>query len=317
MRFTLRQLELFVAACELGSLTAAAERQHIAQSAVSSAIQTLERAIGVSLLLRHHAAGVSPTPEGARFLERARELLRTADELDRFSSDLTTEVGGPLEIGCLVTVAPVVMPRLARSFLDRYPAVDLHLTEAGQDELLAKLRTGAISLALTYDLDIDPARFAHQVLVDLPPRAIVAADSPLAGRTGGVDLAELAEQPLVLLDLPLSGEYFLSLFRAQGIEPRVAHRSPHLEVVRSLVASGFGASLINIEPASLTSLDGGRLATLPLLGEHRPMRLGLASRLARFESRTAAAFREHAVAALGARGHALSGAAPGRGARTT
>jgi DNA-binding transcriptional LysR family regulator len=298
MRFTLRQLELFVAACEAGSLTAAAERQHIAQSAVSSAIQTLERALGVSLLLRHHAAGVSPTPEGVRFLERARELLGTAEELDRFSADLTTEVGGPLEVGCLVTVAPVVMPRLARSFLDRHPSVDLHLTEAGQDELLGKLRSGAISLALTYDLDVDPARFAHRSLLDLPPRAIVAADSPLAGRTYGVSLAELAEQPIVLLDLPLSGEYFLSLFRAQGIEPRVAHRSPHLEVVRSLVANGFGASLINIEPACLTSLDGGRLATLPLLGEHRPMRLGLASRLSRFESRTTAAFREHAVREL-------------------
>lgn len=299
MRFTLRQLELFVAACELGSLTAAAERRHIAQSAVSSAIQTLERSLGVSLLLRHHATGVSPTAEGVRFLERARELMRTAEELDRFSSDLTTEVGGPLEIGCLVTVAPVVMPRLARSFLDRYPTVELHLTEAGQDELLAKLRTGAISLALTYDLDIDPSRFGHQVLLDLPPRALVAADSPLAGRTDGLSLAELAEQPLVLLDLPLSGEYFLALFRAQGIEPRVAHRSPHLEVVRSLVANGFGASLINIEPACLTSLDGGRLATLPLLGEHRPMRLGLASRLSRFEPRTTAAFRAHAVASLG------------------
>jgi len=299
MRFTLRQLELFVAACEHGSLTAAAERRHIAQSAVSSAIQTLERSLGVSLLLRHHAAGVSPTPEGARFLERARELLLTAEELDRFSADLTTEVGGPLEIGCLVTVAPVVMPRLARSFLDRYPTVELRLTEAGQDELLARLRTGAIGLALTYDLDVDPARFAHQVLVDLPPRAIVAADSPLAGRVDGVTLAELAERPLVLLDLPISGAYFLALFRAQGLEPRVAHRSPHLEVVRSLVTNGFGVSLINIEPACSTSLDGGRLVTLPLLGEHRPMRLGLASRLSRFEARTTAAFREHAVRELG------------------
>lgn len=298
MRFTLRQLELFMAACDLGSLTAAAERQHIAQSAVSSAIQTLERALGVSLLLRHHASGVSPTPEGARFLERTRELLRTAEELDRFSVDLTAEVGGPLEIGCLVTVAPVVMPRLARSFLNRYPTVELHLMEAGQDELLGKLRSGAISLALTYDLDIDPARFAHQGLVDLPPRAIAAADSPLAGETAGVTLAQLAREPLVLLDLPLSGEYFLSLFRAQGIEPRVAHRSPHLEVVRSLVANGFGVSLINIEPACLTSLDGGRLVTLPLLGEHRPMRLGLTSRLARYESRTTVAFREHAAVSL-------------------
>ena len=300
MRFTLRQLQLFVAACDAGSLTAAGAREHIAQSAVSAAILTLERALGVTLLIRHHAAGVSPTPEGARFLVRARELLQTADELDRFSSDLASEVGGPLDVGCLVTVAPVLMARLARSFLDRHPTVQLRLTEAGQDGLIERLRTGAIGLALTYDLDIDRTRFAHQSLVALPPRALVAAGSPLTARAAeGVTLAELAEQPLVLLDLPLSGDYFLALFRAQGIEPRVAHRSPHPEVVRSMVASGFGVSLINIVPATDASLDGGRLATLPLVGDHRPMTLGLASRVSRFESRTTAAFREHAVRELG------------------
>lgn len=293
MRFTLRQLQLFVAACELGSLTAAAQQEHIAQSAVSAAIQSLERSLGFPLLIRHHAHGVFPTPEGRQLLPRARELLDAARDLDRLSDTVATDVAGPLEIGCLVTVAPILLPRLCRSFLDRYPAVELRITEGGQDELLDGLRSGAISLALTYDLAIDAGAFTHEPLVSLPPKAVLPADSPFASQQE-IRLQDLAPLPFVLLDLPLSREYFLTLFRAAGLEPRIAHRSPHPEMVRSLVANDFGYSLINMESPEVSARDGRSVITRPLAGEHRPMVLGLARRPGSIRSRTVAAFRDHA-----------------------
>ena len=78
MRFTLRQLEYFVATCDAGSVTEAALRIPVAQSSVSAAIAQLEAALDVQLLIRHHAQGVSPTPAGRKLLERARELLGTS-----------------------------------------------------------------------------------------------------------------------------------------------------------------------------------------------------------------------------------------------
>ena len=97
MRFTLRQLEYFVATCDAGSVTGAAKGIPVAASSVSAALSQLEAAFGVQLLIRYHARGVSPTPAGRQFLERARALLRDADGLERLASELTGELSGTLE----------------------------------------------------------------------------------------------------------------------------------------------------------------------------------------------------------------------------
>jgi DNA-binding transcriptional LysR family regulator len=293
MRFTLRQLQLFVAACELESVTLAAEREHISQSAASSAIAHLERGLGVKLLIRRHAQGVHPTPAGRIVLNRARLLLRDAEELERLTGELRDVVAGTLELGCLVTLAPIVAPSLCRAFRERYPDVGFRIEEAGQDALLRALREGRISLALTYDLGLDD-EIAFEQLAALPPLALLPAGHPLASRES-IELRELAPEPMVLLDLPMSRDYFRALFLADGLEPNVQHRSPHLDAVRSMVGNGFGYTLVNARPVSDRALDGERLVAVPLAGEHRPMRLGLASLAGAREPRLAAEFRAHCV----------------------
>lgn len=291
MRFTLRQLEYFVAACEAGSVTEAALTIPVSQSSVSAAIAQLEAALGIQLLIRHHAQGVSTTPAGRRFLLRARELLREADELERFASELTQELSGTLDLGCLVTIAPLVMPRLCQDFTQAHGGVTIELVEAGQDELLARLRSGALSLAVTYDLQIEDD-VAIEPLAELPPYALLAEGHPL-GERDEVSLAELADEPLVLLDLPLSREYFHSLFLAQGVKPTVRHRTPHPEVVRTLVANGYGYSLINARPRVDYALDGRGVRTVRIAGTARPMQLGLATLAVARPTRLVAAFQEH------------------------
>jgi len=168
MRFTLRQLELFVAACETASITLASEREHISQSAASSAIAQLERALGAQLLVRPHAHGVTPTPAGRQLLHRARTVLREAESLERLSDELTEAVAGKLDLGSLVTLAPIVVPGLCRSFQMRHPEATFRMVEDGQDGLLRRLREGEINLALTYDLGLgDDVTFEQ--LAEIPP----------------------------------------------------------------------------------------------------------------------------------------------------
>lgn len=69
--FTLRQLQYFLAAVEEGSITAAAEKNRVTQSAVSMAVSELERALGVSLFVRSHAKPVLPTSAGYIMLRYA------------------------------------------------------------------------------------------------------------------------------------------------------------------------------------------------------------------------------------------------------
>jgi DNA-binding transcriptional LysR family regulator len=296
VRFTLRQLEYFVAAGEAGSITEAARRTHGSQPTVSSAVARLEKSLGVELFVRHHAHGVTLTPAGARFLGEARSLLRQAVELERSGVELAEGVSGPIDLGCLVTLAPVVAPGLCREFVRSHPDAHVELVEGGQEELLRALHDGRISLALTYDLQLgDEIRF--EPMATLPPLAVLPADHRLAG-ADDVALADLATEPLILLDLPLSREYFLSLFLAHGLEPTVARRSPNSEVIRSMVANGFGYTLVNVRPGISRALDGRAFAVLPLRETARPLHIGLASMASARQPRTVEAFREHCAARL-------------------
>ena len=196
-----------------------------------------------------------------------------------------------------------MMPRLGKGFRQRHPAVALEMVEAGQQELVTHLRAGRLSVILTYDLDLGDD-LAFTPLAHLPPYAAFATDHPLA-QAESVTLAQLASEPLVLLDLPHSREYFRGLFAAAGAEPTVAHRSVHPDVIRTMVANGFGYTIINARPRTDAALDGMPLRTVPISGDPRPMILGLV-RLERVRpTRLVEAFEQHCRATI------ASGAVPG------
>lgn len=275
MRFTFRQLEYFVAVGETGGITAASERINISPPTISAAISQLEAEFGFQLFVRQHAQGLSLTPAGERFLMEAKALLAQASELGGLAKELADSVAGPIKVGCLVTIAAMVVPELCHGFMERHSAVQVEVSEDHPAELLEKLRRAEIAVALTYDLQI-PEDIDFEPLVELPPYALFPAAHPLADRPH-LDLSQLAEQPLILLDLPLSREYFMSLFFQDRLRPTIYSRSAHLEVIRTLVANGYGYSLLNVCPKNMHALDGKPLASVPLAADYRAMVMGLAS----------------------------------------
>eukprot|EP00494_Astrolonche_serrata_P005500 UN05516 len=93
--------------------------------------------------------------------------------------------------------------------------------------------------------------------------ALLSKQHSLAHRSK-ISLAELGDEPLVLLDLPQSREYFQSVFAAAGVAPKVAHRTSSFEMVRCMVANGHGYSVLNQRPAIEWSYDGAELAAVEL-----------------------------------------------------
>ncbi|RZK84403.1 MAG: LysR family transcriptional regulator, partial [Rhodococcus sp. (in: high G+C Gram-positive bacteria)] len=79
--YTMRQLAAFVAVAETGTISGAAERMHLSQSALSAAVTDLEKALKAQLCVRRRARGVQLTPTGEAVLSRARALLQQAGEL--------------------------------------------------------------------------------------------------------------------------------------------------------------------------------------------------------------------------------------------
>ena len=291
MKFTFRQLGYFIAAAETGSITLASKRASISQPAISTAISHIERELDVQLFLRHHAQGLSLTPAGRVLLREAKQLLKQADGLYSAAADISQQMRGELAVGWFSTLAPIVMPELVQSFHKAFPGTQVRSQESHQEGLLRSLRAAEIEIAITYDLQIsDDVSFLP--LATLPPYALFGSAHPLA-RERSVKLSQLAALPMVLLDLPMSREYFLALFIRERLEPAIAWSSEKFEVVRTMVANGMGYTLVNVRTRSDAALDGRRLCRVPLAGDPPPLRVGLATLNQLKKTRLVDAFEKH------------------------
>ena len=275
MQFTLKQLAYFVAAGEAGSILRAAENIHVSQPSISNAIAHLEDVFQIQLFIRHHAQGMSLTTAGAQIMEQAQALLRDAEELHSFAGKLSEQVFGSINVGCFTPLAPIVTPELCHGFMQSHEGVEVNVSEDNQAELLSKLKKGAIDLALTYDLQLD-SDIAFTALAELKPYVLLAADHPLANETS-IALESISRERFILLDLPLSDAYFMSLFDSSNLKPNIYARTRQIEVQRALVAKGYGYSLANVRPKNQKSLDGSGLKYVPLRGYNPGLTLGIAT----------------------------------------
>lgn len=292
LRFTLRQLEYLVAVGDVGSIAAAALRINVSSPSISTAIAQLEAEFGVQLFVRKHAQGLSLTPGGQRIYNTAKHILDSAASLHDLAGEISDKARGPINVGCFITLAPLISAALRRSFVAEYPDATVSLCEAHHSNLLNMLRRAEIDVAITYDLET-PNDILFERLAELPPYVMVSADHPLAGQ-GAVHLQELQNDAFVLLDLPMSRDYFLAMFYNLGLRPKITDRTSDTSVVRSLVANGAGYSLVNARTRTDMAPDGQGLVYLRLLGEYKPIHIGLATMRTEHKSRILRAFEEHA-----------------------
>ena len=291
MKYTFRQLTYFIAAAETGSITLASKRASISQPAISTAISHIERELDVQLFLRHHAHGLSLTPAGRAVLRDAKQLLKQAEGLYSAAAEASHQIRGELSVGWFSTLAPIVMPELTQSFLKQFAETQVRCRENHQEGLLQSLRESETEVAITYDLQIsDDISFLP--LATLPPYALFASSHPLAHERH-VKLSQLAPLPMVLLDLPMSRQYFLSLFIRERLEPNIAWASSQQEVVRTMVANGLGYTLANVRPRASVALDGRRVHRVPLGGDSLPVRMGIATLKQLKKTRLVEAFERH------------------------
>ncbi|GAA2363064.1 LysR family transcriptional regulator [Saccharopolyspora halophila] len=290
--FTLVQLRYFEAAARHLSMTAASNELVVSQSAVSTAIAQLEKEMGVQFLLRHHARGLSLTTAGEAFYKRVLDFLAHGAELVETARQSGAELVGTLTVGCFATLAPFRLPGLLAEFEARHPQVQLSLREGEHHALKSALRSGETELALLYGYDLDDD-IDREVVGTVPPYVIVGEDHRLAQRKSReVSLQDLADEPMVLLDLPHSRDYLRSILSDAGVEPRVRHRTSGFETVRAFVARGHGFALLNQRPEFETTYSGARAVALTLTDDVRPLEIVVASMRGVRLTRRAQEFRE-------------------------
>ncbi|MBI2253220.1 MAG: LysR family transcriptional regulator [Proteobacteria bacterium] len=286
--FTFRQVDYFVAIAEHGNVSAAARARHVAQPAMSMAIAQLEGLLGEKLFHRRAGHGLTLTPAGRQFLDQARDLLTLAGQMAHAAATPASPIRGRLAIACFKDLAPYVLPRLLAGFRKAHPAASVDLFEGDFATVREALLSGRSELALTYELGID-ADIRRQVLLELPPYALLPAGHVLAKKRK-VSLKALAREPLILEDMAQSREYFMSLFWAHGLQPRVSQYTQTFEMQRGLVAHGAGIALSCTRPWGDRSYDGVAIACRPVTEKLAPQRVVIADLGQGRQSPQAAAF---------------------------
>ncbi|MEO6339745.1 MAG: LysR substrate-binding domain-containing protein [Caulobacteraceae bacterium] len=277
--FTLRQLDYFDAVASGGSIAAASERCHVSASALALALDELEDRLAVQLFVRRKGKGVALTAAGTRLLAHARRVLSDAETLAADASQAATSFAGRFGIGCYATLAPFFLPGIMGEFQSGHPQLDLEIVEGAAPELHELLLQGRLDAALLYSVDVSP-QLGFEPVREYRPYVMVAEDHRLAGRAapgvGAVRLAELADEPLILLNVHPSRLNTEHIFSALGLKPRVGHLTSSFELVRCLVARGLGYAVLFQRPASPLTYDGRRLVSLEIDEDAPPAVVGLA-----------------------------------------
>lgn len=293
---SLTQLRYFIRVAERESMTRAAEDLYVAQSAVSSAVAHLEKELDVQLFIRRHAKGLILTAAGKELLLRARQTLTAlAESLESIAGEAQA-FWGPLHVVCFSPIAPFYLPSILAGLKRDHPGLEVHVTEAVAGEVGEYLESGRAEVALTYDLALGDG-IDRDVLAEIHPYAALPAAHRLAGEAS-VKLADLVDEPMILVDLPFSRDYFIGVFTERGLAPNVQYRSSSYETVRAMVAQDHGYSLLHQRPATDSTYAGGRVVAVPLADEVRPLRVVVASLQSMRMSRRAGAFAERCRAVV-------------------
>ncbi|MEX0428355.1 LysR substrate-binding domain-containing protein [Nocardioides sp. DS6] len=294
VRYTLRQLEYFVAVAETGTITTAAERCHVSAPGLSLALSELEKALSVQLFTRRRAKGAVLTTAGQAVLAHARTVLVEADELQESASMEGGQLSGSLTVGCYTTLAPFVIPRLLTGFTAAHPRVDLSFEESSQPVLERDLISGSLELAVMYGHDLHP-QLGFRPISALPPYVLLPIGHPMS-RKRKVSLRALCEEPLILFDVSPSTENFQRTIGKLGIEPRIGFRTESFELVRCLVARGVGYGVLFQHPKTDVTYDGERLVSRPVLEDLPVTEIGVAYLASRRLTQRALSFRDFAAA---------------------
>ncbi len=139
----LRQIQYFVAACEEGSLSAAAHRMNCTASGVSQQMSALEARLGTSLLERSRR-GVTPTAAGRRFYDRCLAILKAVSEAEMELEDFVAGLSGSISAGFAPGLAKAILPQALARFTREFARVDIDIASGPADSLVAETASGAL-----------------------------------------------------------------------------------------------------------------------------------------------------------------------------
>jgi len=262
----LQQLRYLAAVAQNGlTITAAAEKLHTSQPAVSKQLKLLEDELGFQVFIRDGRNLARVTPAGQQVIDRALKILREVRNIKGISDDMREEDRGSLSIGTTHTQARYVLPPVIQQFRSRYPAVRLHLHQGTSEQIAELAGLDRIDFAIATG---SKELFPNHVLLPCYQwhrRIVVPEDHPLA-RLSKPTIEQLAEWPIVTYVFSFTGPSSLQqTFAKAGLTADVALTARDADVIKTYVRLGLGIGIVAdvaIDPDSdrdLVAIDASHL----------------------------------------------------------
>jgi DNA-binding transcriptional LysR family regulator len=242
----LKHARTFVTVADLGTVSKAAQRLHVAQPALSRRIGALEHELGIKLFDRV-GRRLALTGAGMQLLADCRTLVGCATAVAERARQLQRGDSGVLRVAASPQIIEGAIAEFLRRYAQRYPDVAVKLLEViGWPDVVGMLERGDVDLVVNLRgaLQPDDRRFASHALeaVDLLAACRPAVD---LGDDGKIDIARLMPYPLLLLDSSyVFRRNFDAACRLAGLAPNVAFESRTPHTLLAMAESGHGVAIV-------------------------------------------------------------------------
>lgn len=271
---TIKQLQYLVALSEHGHFGKAADACYVTQSTLSAGVRELESLVGVTLVERNRRV-VRFTALGDRIADKARKVVREAEELGDMVRASGQPLTGELRMSVIPTIAPFLLPRILPCLRQDWPKLKLYLreeTSAAACESLSHGRSDCILLALPYACgEFDTEQLFDDLLFvafsseDKLPNTIVAGDiSP--------------ERLLLLEDGHCLKDHALAACNRPELRSSAAMMGTSLHTLVQMVDNGLGVTMLPAMALEAGILNDTNVTALPLVADHPSRQIALAWR---------------------------------------
>jgi len=251
------------------NVSATAQSLFTSQPGISKQIRLLEDELGIEIFARSGKHLTHITPVGESIVRMAGDILREVETIKQVAQEYSNEKSGSLSVATTHTQARYALPPVIASFRQSYPDVALHMNQGSPTQIAELAATGAVDFAIATeglelfgDLIMMPCyRWNRSVVVPEGHPLIEQSE-----QSGGLQLEDLAEQPLVTYVFGFTGRSKLDdAFKSSGHTPNVVFTATDTDVIKTYVRLGLGVGIIAtmaLDPAidgDLVCIDASHL----------------------------------------------------------
>ena len=242
----IKQLEYFICVAELLNFTKAAEKLYISQTAISQQIKSLEDSLNVKLFIRNNRK-VSLTPAGEAFYKKSKLIVNDVNEAINEAVKTASGYNGSLKIGFTSGHSTFIIYNLVKSFLVKYPDIDITILDNNFGNLYEDLNNKNLDLVFSVDFDlknIENFKFLH---INSDYLYVIMNKEHSLAHHETLCRSDLKNEKFVFMDrkeVPLGYDKFISNCINAGFSPNIVKHCNSLESLSLLIKLGIGITIL-------------------------------------------------------------------------